>query len=197
MRFRILGPLEIFDGTQWRGISAAKPRALLATLLVRRDVPVPTERLVTELWGEREPRAAANLVQQYVLRLRRELDDKQGRLLVTRSPGYQVVPGDDGLDATVFARLGDSGHAALAAGEAERAAALLAEALALWRGPALTDVPAGPVVEAEAARQTNSGSTSSRPVSRRSWPAGGTPRSCRSSGSWCVSIRSGKASGSS
>lgn len=152
MRFRILGPLEIFDGTQWRGISAAKPRALLATLLVRRDVPVPTERLVTELWGEREPRAAANLVQQYVLRLRRELDDKQGRLLVTRSPGYQVVPGDDGLDATVFARLGDSGHAALAAGEAERAAALLAEALALWRGPALTDVPAGPVVEAEAAR---------------------------------------------
>ncbi|MEU2021478.1 BTAD domain-containing putative transcriptional regulator [Streptomyces sp. NPDC016469] len=153
MRFRILGPLEIFDGTHWRGISAAKPRALLATLLVRRDTPVPTDRLATELWGEHEPRAAANLLQQYVLRLRRELGDRQGRLIVTRSPGYQVVPdGEDDLDATAFARLGESGRAALAAGEAERAAALLTEALALWRGPALADIPAGPVVEAEAAR---------------------------------------------
>ncbi|MFF7341887.1 BTAD domain-containing putative transcriptional regulator [Streptomyces sp. NPDC008163] len=153
MRFRVLGPLEIFDGTHWRGISAAKPRTLLAALLVRRDTPVPTDRLATELWGDREPRAAANLIQQYVLRLRRELADPQGRLIVTRSPGYQVVPdsGDD-LDATAFARLGASGRDALAAGEAEHAAALLAEALALWRGPALADVPAGPVVEAEAAR---------------------------------------------
>ncbi|MGW1190048.1 AfsR/SARP family transcriptional regulator [Streptomyces sp. NPDC002559] len=153
MRFRILGALEIFDGTRWRGISAAKPRALLAALLVRRDTPVPTDRLGTELWGEREPRAAANLIQQYVLRLRRELGDREGRLLVTRPPGYQMVPdGEDDLDAAVFARLGASGRAALAAGEAERAAGLLAEALALWRGPALADVPAGPVVEAEAAR---------------------------------------------
>ncbi|MFF3392740.1 BTAD domain-containing putative transcriptional regulator [Streptomyces sp. NPDC002669] len=155
MRFRILGPLEIFDGTHWRGISAAKPRTLLATLLVRCDAPVPTDRLGTELWGEREPRAAANLIQQYVLRLRRELGDRQGRLLVTRPPGYQMVPvGEDDLDAAVFARLGEDGRAALAAGEAERAADLLAEALALWRGPALADVPAGPVVEAEAARLT-------------------------------------------
>ncbi|MFD7868630.1 BTAD domain-containing putative transcriptional regulator [Streptomyces sp. NPDC059783] len=153
MRFRILGALEIFDGTDWRGISAAKPRALLAALLVRRDGPVPTDRLGAELWGEREPRAAANLIQQYVLRLRRELGDREGRLLVTRPPGYQVVPdGEDDLDAAVFARLGASGRAALAAGEPERAAGLLAEALALWRGPALADVPAGPVVEAEAAR---------------------------------------------
>ncbi|MGW1230238.1 AfsR/SARP family transcriptional regulator [Streptomyces sp. NPDC002530] len=153
MRFRILGALEIFDGTHWRGISAAKPRALLATLLVRRDTPVPTDRLGTELWGGREPRAAANLIQQYVLRLRRELGDREGRLLVTRPPGYQVVPdGEDDLDAAVFARLGASGRAALAAGEAERAAGLLAEALALWRGPALADVPPGPVVDAEAAR---------------------------------------------
>ncbi|MGZ2356870.1 tetratricopeptide repeat protein [Streptomyces sp. 372A] len=153
MRFRILGPLEIFDGNHWRGISAAKPRALLAALLVRRGTPVPTDRLATELWGEREPRAAANLIQQYVLRLRRELGDPHARLIVTRSPGYQVVPdGADDLDATAFARLGETGRAALAAGEAEQAAALLAEALALWRGPALADVPAGPVVEAEAAR---------------------------------------------
>ncbi|MGW2472687.1 AfsR/SARP family transcriptional regulator [Streptomyces sp. NPDC001665] len=153
MRFRVLGPLEIFDGTHWRGISAAKPRTLLAALLVRRETPVPTDRLATELWGEREPRAAANLIQQYVLRLRRELADPQGRLIVTRPPGYQVVPdGGDDLDATAFARLGASGRAALAADEPEHAAALLAEALALWRGPALADVPAGPVVEVEAAR---------------------------------------------
>ncbi|WP_326770558.1 tetratricopeptide repeat protein (plasmid) [Streptomyces sp. NBC_01591] len=152
MRFRILGPLEVFDGTRWRGISAAKPRTLLATLLVQRDVPVPTGRLGAELWGDREPKAAANLIQQYVMRLRRELGDRQGRLLVTRPPGYQVVLAEDDLDAAAFARLGESGRAALAVGDAERAAGLLAEALALWRGPALADVPTGPVVEAEATR---------------------------------------------
>ncbi|MFB8085045.1 BTAD domain-containing putative transcriptional regulator [Streptomyces sp. NPDC055992] len=153
MRFRILGPLEIFDGNHWRAISAAKPRTLLAALLVRRHTPAPTNLLATELWAQQEPKAAANLIQQYVLRLRRELGDQQGRLLVTRTPGYQVVPeNENDLDATVFARLGHSGRAALAAGEAERAAALFAEALALWRGPALADVTAGPLVEAEAAR---------------------------------------------
>ncbi|MFC9620735.1 BTAD domain-containing putative transcriptional regulator [Streptomyces sp. NPDC056930] len=153
MRFRILGPLEVFDGTDWRGISATKPRTLLATLLVQRDVPVPTDRLGAELWGEREPKAAANLIQQYVMRLRRELGDRQGRLLVTRPPGYQMVLADEGdVDAAAFTRLGESGRAALAAGDAERAADLLAEALALWRGPVLADVPTGPLVEAEAAR---------------------------------------------
>ncbi|MCX4851492.1 BTAD domain-containing putative transcriptional regulator [Streptomyces sp. NBC_00893] len=153
MRFRILGPLEVFDGTHWRGISAAKPRTLLATLLVQRDVPVPAGRLGTELWGEREPKAAANLIQQYVMRLRRELGDRQGRLLVTRPPGYQMVLADeDDVDSVAFTRLGDSGRAALAVGDAERAAGLLAEALALWRGPALADVPTAPMVEAEAAR---------------------------------------------
>ncbi|MEU0629003.1 BTAD domain-containing putative transcriptional regulator [Streptomyces sp. NPDC005989] len=153
MRFRILGPLEVFDGTHWRGISAAKPRTLLATLLVQRDVPVPADRLGAELWGEREPKAATNLIQQYVMRLRRELDDRQGRLLVTRPPGYQMVLADEGdVDAAAFTRLGDSGRAALAVGDVERAAGLLAQALALWRGPALADVPTGPLVEAEAAR---------------------------------------------
>ncbi|MGW2105748.1 AfsR/SARP family transcriptional regulator [Streptomyces sp. NPDC001948] len=153
MRFRILGPLEVFDGTHWRGISAAKPRTLLATLLVQRDVPVPADRLGAELWGEREPKAATNLIQQYVLRLRRELGDRQGRLLVTRPPGYQMVLADEGdVDAVAFTRLGDAGRAALAGGDAERAAGLLAQALALWRGPALADVPTGPLVEAEAAR---------------------------------------------
>lgn len=89
------------------------------------------------------------------MRLRRELGDRQGRLLVTRPPGYQMVLADeDDMDAAAFARLGDSGRAALAVGDAERAAGLLAEALALWRGPALVDVPTGPMVEAEAARLT-------------------------------------------
>ncbi|MFD0339707.1 BTAD domain-containing putative transcriptional regulator [Streptomyces sp. NPDC127117] len=142
----------MFDGTHWRGISAAKPR-LPATPLVQRDVPVPTGRLGAELWGGREPEAAADLIQQYVMRLRRGLGDRQGRLLVTRPPGYQMVPADeDDMDASAFTRLGDSGRAALAVGDAERAAGLLARALALWRGPAPADVQTGPMAEAEAAR---------------------------------------------
>ncbi|HZD73941.1 MAG TPA: tetratricopeptide repeat protein [Actinomycetota bacterium] len=153
MRFRILGPLEVSDGGGWTALGPPKLRALLAILLLRGNRVVATAQLVEELWGEREPGAAANLVQQYVMRLRRALGDQGGRLLVTRWPGYQLVLADAGdLDSQRFAQLLAGGQKALGDGEVERAAGLLADALDLWHGPALMDVPPTPAVEAEAAR---------------------------------------------
>ncbi|HUZ23722.1 MAG TPA: BTAD domain-containing putative transcriptional regulator [Streptosporangiaceae bacterium] len=152
MRFRILGPLEIWTGQDWSGIGAAKWRALLAALLLNPGQVVSTERLSSELWDNEPPDRAANLVSVYVLRLRRLMADPQGRLLVTRAPGYllRLEPGD--LDASSFETLASQGRLALASGDAPTAAALLAEALALWRGGALIDVPPSGLVTAEADR---------------------------------------------
>jgi DNA-binding SARP family transcriptional activator len=152
VRFRILGPLEVWTGQDWSGISAPKWRALLAALVLNRGQAVSTDRLITELWVDGPPERAANLVSVYVLRLRRVLGDPEGHVLITRAPGYQLLlrPGD--LDAEFFETLVARGRQAMAAGDVEGAAGMLREALELWRGRALDDAPPTALVTAEADR---------------------------------------------
>jgi DNA-binding SARP family transcriptional activator len=149
---RILGPLEAWTGQDWTGISAPKLRALLATLLLTPGRLVSTDQLADELWGESPPARASNQISVYVHHLRRLIGDSGGQIVVTRSPGYQLVLGPGDLDADRFAALVADGQAALAAGEHRAAAGLLGAALDLWRGRALADVPATPLVNAEADR---------------------------------------------
>src|SRR6516164_7983368 len=152
MRFRLLGPLEVWAGEDWQGIGAPKWRSVLAALLINAGQIVPVDVLINEVWGDSPPAKAGNLVSIYVLRLRRLLGDTDSSLLVTRAPGYllRLAPGD--TDAQVFESLVREGGRAYAAGDPERAAAQLAEALALWHGSPLADVPATTLVETEAER---------------------------------------------
>ncbi len=155
MKFRLLGPLEIRDGEDWRGIGAPKWRSVLAALLINGGQIVPADVLISEVWPDTPPNKAGNLISIYVLRLRRLLGDTDSALLVTRAPGYllRLAPGD--TDAEVFETLVREGRRAHAAGDPERAAAQLAEALGLWRGSPLADVPATTLVENEARRLTD------------------------------------------
>jgi DNA-binding SARP family transcriptional activator/tetratricopeptide (TPR) repeat protein len=142
MRFRILGHLEVQGPDGWTAINAAKWRSLLACLLVRPGQLVSTESLIFELWGENPPSTANNMVSIYVHRLRKEvIGDPEGRILVRQAPGYllRVAPGD--VDIQVFEGLVGQGRSELAAGRADRAAEVLGEALGLWRGELLADVP--------------------------------------------------------
>ena len=153
MRFRILGPLEVWsDKEGWSAIGAPKWRSLLACLLVRPGQLISTESLILELWGDSPPAKANNLVSIYVHRLRRLIGDSEGRLLVYRAPGYllRIAPGD--LDLEEFERLVAEGRSALAAAEPQRAAGLLAEALGLWRGRLLADVAPSTLISTEAER---------------------------------------------
>jgi DNA-binding SARP family transcriptional activator len=152
MRFRLLGPLEVWAGEDWQGIGAPKWRSVLAALLVNAGQIVPADVLINEVWGETPPAKAGNLISIYVLRLRRLLGDTDSTLLVTRAPGYllRLAPGD--TDVQVFESLVREGGRAYATGDPERAAAQLAEALALWRGSPLADVPATALVDTEARR---------------------------------------------
>ena len=152
MRFRILGPLEIWTAQGWSGIGAAKWRALLAALLLNAGQVVSTDRLIADLWADSPPDRAANLISVYVLRLRRMMDDPQGQILTTRAPGYQLRLAPDDLDAQSFDTLAGQGRQALDQGDASRAVALLAEALGLWRGRALDGVPPSDLVLAETSR---------------------------------------------
>jgi DNA-binding SARP family transcriptional activator len=152
MRFRILGPLEVLSPEGWTAISAAKWRSLLACLLVRPGQLLPTESLIYELWGDNPPGTANNLVSIYIHRLKKLIGDTEGRMLVYRAPGYmlRVAPGD--LDIQHFESLATEGADALAAGQEERAAELLGEALGLWRGRLLADVPQTSLIATQADR---------------------------------------------
>jgi DNA-binding SARP family transcriptional activator len=152
MRFRLLGPVEVRAGEDWRGIGAPKWRSVLAALLINPGQIVSVDALISEVWRDDPPARAANLISIYVLRLRRLMDDPDGQLLVTRAPGYQLrVTGDD-TDALLFEAMVRDGRRAFGAGDPQGAASRLTEALALWYGRPLADVPSTPLVEAEAER---------------------------------------------
>jgi DNA-binding SARP family transcriptional activator/Tfp pilus assembly protein PilF len=153
MRFRILGPLEVWSSTEgWTPVSAPKWRSLLGCLLLRPGQLVSTESLIFELWGDDPPAKANNLVSIYVHRLRRLIGDAEGRVLAHRAPGYLLRIGPGDLDLNEFESLVEDGRSALAAANPEGAATLLAEALRLWRGPLLADVPASALITTESER---------------------------------------------
>ena len=139
MDFRILGPLEVHVGGRPVALGGAKPRALLAILLLNANKVVSSDRLIDELWGEDPPPTAAKGLQGYVSGLRKALEAATREVLVTRPPGYAIELDPQQLDLTRFERLRSEAREALAGGDAQRAAATLHEALGLWRGPPLAD----------------------------------------------------------
>ena len=153
MRFRLLGPLEVWAGEDWQRVGAEKYGPVLAVLLIKAGQIVPTDVLISEVWGDQPPAGlAAQAISTYMLRLRRLLGDTDGSLLVTSVSGYQLRLGAADSDAQVFEAMLRDGRQALAAGDPEAAATQLDEALALWRGIPLADIPLTPLVEAEAER---------------------------------------------
>ena len=133
MEFRILGPLEVRDGNRSVALGGAKPRALLAVLLLHADDVVSTSRLVEELWGEEPPATAQKMVQGYVHALRGQLD---GDVLLTQPPGYRLRLDASTLDLAEFKRLTERAHNA----PLDEAVELRRQALGLWHGPPLADV---------------------------------------------------------
>lgn len=152
MRFNLIGPFEIVsDAGKVHGPATPKVCQTLALLLTRPREIVTSEALIQELWGDHPPRSAVTTLQTYVYHARRmfvreELLPPQRTLLSTRSPGYLIEVEPDEVDIKIFERLFARAAAALKSGKAEEALTQLDEALRLWRGPALSNVPAGDVL---------------------------------------------------
>ncbi|WP_345201118.1 BTAD domain-containing putative transcriptional regulator [Fodinibacter luteus] len=134
MAIAVLGPLEV-SGASAR--ITPRDRVVLAALSLRPGTVRSVDALAEALWGERPPPSGAKIVQGCVVRLRRAL----GTRAVTTAPqGYRLnVPGED-LDHVRFERLAGRAREALDAGEPDRAAYLLDEALRLWRGQPFPDL---------------------------------------------------------
>jgi len=157
MQFRLLGPLEVWDGDERIDLGGAKQRALLALLLLHANRTVPRTQVINWLWDMEPPRTAEGLVHEYVSRLRRALRRCRGaepssQRLRTQVSGYLLEVAPDELDLDRFERLVDQAHQGMAAGDLELATGTLGQALGLWRGLALANLPTSLAVEAESAR---------------------------------------------
>jgi YVTN family beta-propeller protein len=136
VEFRLLGLLEVGESGRSIELARGRERALLALLLLNANEPVSTDRLIDELWGERQPENGTRTLHVYVSRLRKSLGAER---LTTTHAGYslEVAPGE--LDIDEFERLAGAGRKALDEGDVAGAERLLSKALGLWRGPALAD----------------------------------------------------------
>ncbi|MER7625006.1 BTAD domain-containing putative transcriptional regulator [Streptomyces sp. NPDC126503] len=151
MRYLILGTTEALgpDGTPHR-LGGARLRALLAALALRGGRPASVAELVDEVYGDEPPRDAPAALQALAGRLRRVLGREA--VLSLPGPGYRLAARPEDIDLYVFRRRAAEAAARLDAGDPETAATLFRDALALFRGPALADLPGPAGLRPEAQR---------------------------------------------
>jgi DNA-binding SARP family transcriptional activator len=141
MRFALLGPVQVHGDEAPVEIRGSLRRTLLAALLLSRGSVVSADRLAELIWGERPPAGVTTSLYNQVMRLRQALGEDAERIRAV-APGYliHVEPGE--LDLDEFAGLCARARRAAAAADWPAAAGLYSDALALWRGEMLADVPA-------------------------------------------------------
>ncbi|TXS02864.1 AfsR/SARP family transcriptional regulator [Streptomyces sp. col6] len=139
MRYGILGTTQALrdDGTVL-SVGGARLRALLTVLALRPGRTVPVGVLVDEVWDGEPPADAPAALQALVGRLRRAIGHEA---VASAESGYRLAAEPEAVDLFRFERLAGEGARVLAEGDPARAMGVLDDALALWRGPALADLP--------------------------------------------------------
>lgn len=147
LRVEVLGPVRVsIDGAEVADLRPAS-RALLSRLALADGRSVSAEQLIDDLWDLELPSNPASALRIAVSRTRKGLGN--GDLLVWNNGGYRLDGAD--VDAHEFDSMVTSGRRAVASGEHREAARQFADALALWRGGALTEIDA-PFASAHAVR---------------------------------------------
>jgi predicted ATPase/DNA-binding SARP family transcriptional activator len=139
VRYAILGTTQALgdDGAPV-ALAGGRLRALLTVLALRPGRVVGADTLIDEVWDGDPPAGATGALQALVGRLRRAVGHGA---VVSVAGGYRLEAARDDVDLYRFERLAEEGARALADGDPVKASGLLGDALALWRGPALADLP--------------------------------------------------------
>lgn len=144
LEFGVLGPLQVLAEGRSLVIGRRGMRGLLALLVAEANRVVPIDEIVDSLWADDPPATARTIVHGYVSRLRRLLEDNdptESARILTSPPGYQLSVDPWRLDLHRARQLIYSARGKPAA----MRAGLLREALGLWRGQVLADVPGNPI----------------------------------------------------
>ncbi|WP_202532286.1 AfsR/SARP family transcriptional regulator [Streptomyces sp. SID3212] len=152
-----MGSFEIItDGGQVFAPKAPKLCQILAVLALQPTQAVATDTLIRELWGESSPAGTLKTLQTHIYHARKMLADAcaslpKRELLVTQAPGYRLLVSEEEIDLCLFERLVRRAQAELAQGAPALASQSLDQAMTLWRGPLLSNVPTGDVLAGQLA----------------------------------------------
>ncbi|MSV85846.1 MAG: AAA family ATPase [Actinobacteria bacterium] len=151
MEFRLLGSVDVIDGSGPVPLGGPRQRLLLASLLATRRQVVSLDWLTEALWGEDAPSTARSTLQTSVSKLRRLFSTDPLVTLNSRPPGYLLDLPLEAVDADCF----ESYLAAArqcAQDRPEEALELFDRALGLWAGPAFAGFEDLPWAQPEATR---------------------------------------------
>ncbi len=140
MRFKILGPLEVWDDDDKPVVVSRRlHRSTLSMLLLSAGQPCSVGSLIAALWGDSPPLSPEVSLRSCVYGIRKLLPD--GQRLLTHPAGYLIGVGENELDLHGFRELVSRGRDALDGGNALDGATMLAQALDLWSDPPVADLP--------------------------------------------------------
>jgi DNA-binding SARP family transcriptional activator/tetratricopeptide (TPR) repeat protein len=131
VEFRLLGDIEARLDGQTVALGYARLRCLLAVLLVEANRTVSVDVLVERAWGSHQPQRPRGAVQHGITMLRKALTPMHDVEISWRSPGYHLTVDPAVVDVHRFQDLVGQARSAR---DDTRAADLLEQALALWRG---------------------------------------------------------------
>ncbi|WP_421741185.1 BTAD domain-containing putative transcriptional regulator [Cellulomonas sp.] len=134
MGIQVLGPLTVGGADGY----ATRDRVVLEVLVVRANEAVDTEVLADALWAEDPPTSWPKVVQGCISRLRKQLG--ADAIHTTSRGAYVLRVTEDQIDSHRFERMLARARDHLADHDPDRASYVLTEALALWRGRALSDL---------------------------------------------------------
>ncbi len=148
LQFRILGPLEVCRGHEMVELSGQRQRVLLARLLASANSTVSTDQLMYELWGDQIRPGSPATLQAYISELRKLLSPvgtfsstvAKSSVILTRHPGYQLSVEVLNFDALNFEEIISKVRATRESLDVKGVAAILREALQLWRGSVFGDL---------------------------------------------------------
>ena len=153
LEVRVLGPLEVRANGAALPLGTRKQQTVLAMLAVHSGRVVGIEELIDELWPADPPPSAVPNARTYAANLRRLFDATEATrgLIRKQGDGYLLRADRSGVDVHAFLDDCQGARELRASGEPAKAAALLAGALARWRGPMLAGATLGPVLAARGA----------------------------------------------
>lgn len=142
LEFRVLGQLEAWRDGELLDLGGHRGRTLLAALLTQPGSVYPVDRLIDAVWGSTDADRQGALWTT-ISRLRSVLEPDRpkrsdGTVLLTRPTGYLLNVSPERIDAFRFERLVEAGRSNLDTNP-EVAAAVLSDALDLWRGAPLAE----------------------------------------------------------
>ncbi|GAA5180064.1 BTAD domain-containing putative transcriptional regulator [Rugosimonospora acidiphila] len=146
LRIQLFGEVCAWRDNEPVRLGPAQQRAVFALLVLAGGRPLSRDALVSALWGDDPPRHAANVIQTYIMHLRRSLDPERvarapSGVLTRSGDGYLLRLVDDEVDVLRFRRLVAVAREAHRSGGHDACAAAAEEALRLWQATPVADVP--------------------------------------------------------